>query len=273
MDTIVGDYYLENSRKKNSTLINFGFNTQDYLVYEVLRTKKGKLIFLEDHMERLKNSLSGISIHSNSDTERIQIDLQQLVTLNDNREGNVKILCKIVNRQLYYTAYYIPHEYPPEEMYRQGVKLITYKIERSDPDIKQVHVSEYIRKKIETARIKASAYEVLLKNNTGHITEGSKSNIFLVHNGELYSPPDEYLLPGITRKYVFQIARELMVPIYKKPIGYDEIKKYESAFICGTSPKILPVNTIDSNILQVKNEIIDLIISKYNTIIQEYIGD
>ncbi len=273
MDIISGDFYQENCQTKNSSLLNFKYDTQDYLIYEVLRTTKGVLIFFEDHLERMKNSLDSLGIRKRCDAEYIHNCMEDLIALNGNRTGNVKLLCKMAGNKLYYTVYYIPHEYPSDDLYRKGVKLITNKIERSDPDIKQVHVSEYIRKEIESLKTQASAYEVLLIDRKGFITEGSRSNIFLINNGKLYSPPDESLLPGITRKYVLRIARDKKIQIIKKPIRYNEVNTYESAFICGTSPKILPVNTINNCTLQINNEITYLILKEYNSIIQKYIEE
>ena len=271
MDTIIGEYYHENGLAKQSSGINYKFDTHDYLIYEVLRTTRGVLIFFEDHLERLNNSLKSLGIQKKCDAESLQNSLKELLTLNGNRTGNIKIVCKLTGEKLYFAAYYIPHEYPSVKMYQNGVKLITYEIERTDPDIKQVHVSEYVRNEIELARKRATAYEVLLMDNKGHITEGSRSNFFLIKNEKLFSPPDESLLPGITRKYVLQIARDFDIPIIKIPISYAEINSYESGFICGTSPKILPVNSIDTCRLQVENKITHSIQNKYDSIIQEYI--
>lgn len=271
MDTIIGEYYHENGQAKQSSRINFSFDTQGYLIYEVLRTNRGVLIFLEDHVERLNRSLTSLGIQKKCDTENLQKSLKELLTLNENRTGNIKILCKLTDNELYFAAYYIPHEYPANEMYQNGVKLITYKIERPDPDIKQVHVSEYLRKEIELARKRASAYEVLLIDSKGHITEGSRSNLFLIKNENLYSPPDKSILPGITREYVLQIAWDLNIKVIKNVISYTDIKTYESGFICGTSPKILPINSIDECNLYVENEITHSIQNKYDSIIQEYI--
>lgn len=271
MDIISGDFYQENCQTKNSSLINFKYDTQDYLIYEVLRTTLGVVIFFEDHLERMKNSLVSLGIRKRCDAKNIHNCLKNLIALNGYRTGNVKLLCKIAGDKLYFTSYYIPHEYPSDDLYRKGVKLITYKIERPDPDIKQVHVSEFIRKEIESVKAQAPAYEVLLIDRKGFITEGSRSNIFLINNGKLYSPPDESLLPGITRKYVLRIARDKKIQIIRKPIRHTEISTYESAFICGTSPKILPVNTINNCTLQINNEITYLILKEYNSIIQKYI--
>ncbi len=271
MDIIKGDFYQENCNTKESALINFNYNTANYQIYEVIRTTSGVLLFIEDHLERLSNSLISLGIKINLDKYGIKACLKELVKLNGYKTGNVKLVCRTGNNELQHAAYYIPHAYPTNEMYRYGVSLATYKIERPEPNIKQIHVSEYIRREIKNTRMQTGAYEVLLVDNNGYITEGSKSNIFFVSKGELYSPPEEFILPGITRNYVLKIALREGIEICKTPIRYTEICKYDSAFICGTSSKILPVKKIDNNNLRVNNEINNLILISYNIIIQNYI--
>ncbi len=271
MDTIIGDYYQENFQLKNSSIINFEFNTQGFLIYEVVRVVEGVLLFLEDHLERLHNSLLGLGITKKYNLPELVNSLKSLVSVNENRTGNIKLLCKLQAGELHIVAYYIPIEYPNPEMYRSGVKLVTYAIERPDPNIKQVLISESIRKEIDNTRIKTLAYEVLLINSEGCITEGSKSNIFFVNDGLMFSPPEKVFLNGITRKHVVNIARKKNIRLFTRNISFNEIRNYKSAFICGTSPKILPVNFIEDIPLQVNNETTGTIMDEYDLEIKDYI--
>ena len=271
MDTIIGDYYQEDLQLKNSAKINFQFNTRGFLIYEVFRVTGGVLLFLDDHLERLHRSLLGLGIAKKCNASELINSLKSLVLINENRTGNIKLLCKLQDGELHMVAYYFPHEYPTFEMYRSGIKLVTYAIERPDPNVKQVFISESIRREIENTRIKTLAYEVLLINSKGYITEGSKSNIFFINEGQLFSPPEKVILNGITRRHIVNIARKKNIPMLVRAIGYTEIGNYESAFICGTSPKILPVNSIDDIPLKVNNEITGIIMNEYDLEIQNYI--
>jgi len=271
MDRIVSEFYQENLQIKASSGINFQFDTKNYFIYEVIRTTNGVLLFLEDHLNRMKTGLSGFDLKKNYCESDIRNILLQLLLANRNRIGNIKLLCKIFKKELFYAAYYIAHEYPSEQMYRKGIKLTTYIIERPDPNIKQVVISERIRKTIDNTKIQTSAYEILLVDHNGCITEGSKSNIFFVRDKKLYSPPEDKILKGITRKHVLQIARKNKIGVNFIQIKLLDVNQYDSAFICGTSPKVMPVKSIDSNYLVVNNKITDLILREYDNDIQSYI--
>ena len=51
-------------------------------------------------------------------------------------------------------------------------------------------------------------YEVLLVNRDGVITEGSRSNVFFIKSGEVYTPPTDAVLPGVTRTMIIRILEE-----------------------------------------------------------------
>jgi branched-chain amino acid aminotransferase len=272
MDTIVSEFYLEDFKTKTSSLINYQFNTQNFLIYEVIRTKNGVTLFLEDHLERMKNSLIKLGLGNKFHESEVKKYLEQLVEKNNNQIGNIKLLCSNFQNELFFAAYYIQHEYPTNLMYKRGIKLITFPIERPDPHLKQVIVSEKIRNTIENTRLKESAYEILLIDQRNCITEGSKSNIFFICNGKLFSPPEEKILQGITRKYVLQIARGVGIKINYIEINLSDISHYDSAFICGTSTKIMPVKSIDNNNFEVKNPVTYLLMNEYNQIIKHYIN-
>ena len=271
MDSIVSKFYQENLETKSSAQRNYQFNSQDYLIYEVIRTSEGVALFLEDHLARMRGALSVLTLEKRFHESEVHSCLELLMDTNRNQTGNIKLLCKPFKKQLFYAAYYIPHVYPTDIMYRRGVKLVTYEIERPDPKIKQVLVSERIQSALESSRIRESAYEILLIDQSGCITEGSKSNIFFIRDGRMYSPPENKILSGITRKHILQIAGKNNIDVNFHEILLSGINQYDSAFICGTSPKIMPVKRINRCNFKVRNPITDLLLKEYNSEIQQYI--
>jgi branched-chain amino acid aminotransferase len=270
MDTIVGNYYVIDNKLLNSIEINFQFNNSEYLIYEVIRTSNGVLLFLEDHLERLYNSIKKLNLEKNYNEKNVVSLLRLLVKENTRLEGNIKLLCKTVNHKMIYAAYYIPHFYPSEEMYRHGVKLITYEIERNDPQIKQVKINEKINEAIKYALQNTGAFEALLINHEGHITECSKSNFFLINGNFLYSAPEESILKGITRNYVLKIAKQLGFENKPSFIKIENIENYEAAFICGTSPKVMPVKAIDGIEFNVGHKTLQSIKLHFDKLLADY---
>jgi branched-chain amino acid aminotransferase len=115
-------------------------------------------------------------------------------------------------------------------------------------------------------------YEVLLVNEDGLITEGSRSNIFFIENDQLITPPENLVLAGITRNLVIQVCQDENIPFAEKNLTYPELSGCSAAFITGTSPKVLPVNKIDDFRFHTGNPIMLAIIRKYNEMIGEYLA-
>jgi branched-chain amino acid aminotransferase len=115
-------------------------------------------------------------------------------------------------------------------------------------------------------------FEILLSDDQGRITEGSKSNIFFVSGRKLITAPRHLVLPGITRQKVIEIAEALGVRISYKSLFYSDLNLMEGAFLTGTSPKVLPVCQVDEVEFSVKSELIKQIMKRYNELIEAEIG-
>lgn len=76
----------------------------------------------------------------------------------------------------------------------------------------------------------------------GFITEGSRSNIFIVADDTLYTHPEsKYILSGITRKNILRIARESGIKVIEESFPEKDLAGIREAFICNTSAEITPV--------------------------------
>jgi branched-chain amino acid aminotransferase len=272
MDTIINSYYIIDNKIFKSYNINSKFDSSDYILYEVLRTTNGILIFLEDHLDRLKSALRKIGLQELYKEEEVKKNLNKLLHANNNQEGNIKLLCKKCDSNLQYALYYIPHAYPNEKAYEEGVDMSTFTIERTNPGIKQIKTNDYIKQKLEGTSAIKNVYDVLLINKQGLITEGSKSNFFLVRGEKIYSSKESLILPGITRKYVIDAANNLKIEIVEKELKLEGIRNFEAAFLSGTSPKVLPVKKIDNYQFITNHPVFIMIRDRFNEIYNSYIN-
>jgi branched-chain amino acid aminotransferase len=271
MDKIVGEYYVIDNVLFKSDNINYKFKNIDYQFYEVLRTANGTILFLDDHIQRLKYALADFGYSEYFSNNEIILSLSLIIKQNNYREGNIKLLCRFDNTKLSYGCYYIPHSYPPDELYRNGIKIRSLVIERNQPNLKQVQVNEFIKVAANEILNLGDYYEVLLVTQEGIITEGSKSNFFLIKDNVFYSAPENLILKGITRKYVLNLIHQTGFGYLEKTITQKELNNYESAFICGTSPKILPVKDIDGYLFDVNNKQLREIMKKYHELLNQMI--
>lgn len=240
---------------------------REKIIYEVLRVINGKPIFLEDHVRRMENSFKLIGEEFLLSYEEISNQIYELIKNQGKLEGNIKITYEVYGKEL--KIFFIEHSYPSKEMYENGVKTILYFGERENPNAKIVN--DNFREKVNKEIRENNAYEAILIDSKGYITEGSKSNIFMVKGNKLLTSPVDAVLPGITRGEVISLAKKLEIEVEEIEYKYLDINELDGMFISGTSPKILPINQVNDVNLNVNNEIIRKLMMAYDNEINEYI--
>ena len=80
----------------------------------------------------------------------------------------------------------------------------------------------------------------------GNIAEGSGQNLFLVHDGTLYTNDEKSsILPGITRDTVIKLAQDLGLPVRIADLTLDQLKTADEAFFTGTASEVTPIREVD----------------------------
>lgn len=99
--------------------------------------------------------------------------------------------------------------------------------------------------------IAIGADEALLVSSTGELLEGSASNVFVVREGEVLTPPlASRILPGVTRALVLQLCAELGVPARECVLQAGGLRECESLFLTNSVQEVLPVATLDGRALR-----------------------
>ena len=240
---------------------------EDKIIYEVLRIIKSKPLFLEMHLSRMKNSFDLINKKMPFDENYISNKIKELIKNEEKTQGNIKITYSMKNKEL--KVFFIPHSYPTDEMYCNGVKTILYFGERTNPNAKIVN--DEFRSKVNEQIKEKNAYEAILVDRNGFITEGSRSNIFAVKDNTIITSPLKSVLPGVTRSVIIDIINENKFQFEEREINYKEIDNLDGMFISGTSPKILPINCVNQIKINEKNKIILDLMNKYNDKVNNYI--
>lgn len=231
----------------------------------MLRVTKGIALFLEDHLERFHRSakMAGNSIPFSPG--QIESLLNELIKQNNISDGNVLLSWKENLK-----AFFIPHKYPAEEMYSTGVSCGLLKAERDNPNVKIFQTT--VRMQADKMFEENAFYEVLLVNNANCITEGSRSNIFFIEGDKIITPPAQKVLMGITRQKTMELACSLGIPVLEENVSVASLRFFKSAFITGTSPKILPVKQIDKFSFRVRNKIVGALVKSYDELIESYVS-
>ncbi|NLE34877.1 MAG: hypothetical protein GX622_07225 [Bacteroidales bacterium] len=244
----------------------------DVSFYEVIRTREGVPLFFDDHMKRLADGILTRYNFSSDIAEEVRIGMNALVSHERHDEINMRVTVTFTGQKYSLHICYIPSSYPSVEMVREGVPLILYRAERLSPEVKILNrtLRHAINKEIERRK----AFEALLVNHRGLITEGSRSNIFFIsRDGIIHTAPDSMVLSGITRKYVTEIIRDERMPLVHEPVRISETGGYRSAFITGTSPMVLAVKSIEGARFDVSDPVIIKLRDTYCRLTEQSILD
>jgi len=245
------------------------FCQNDDYIYEVFRVQASTPLFLEDHFTRLQQSLHLTFGHEKLDFNRIQEHVLKLIHLNKLDEGKIQLNLINKGKELEERIEQIPHHFPSASLYKKGVEVFTAKLERQSPTAKQGNTTT--RHEADKLLASTRAYEILLTNRAGHITEGSRTNFFYKLNGNIYTPPVKEALPGVTRKHVLDIAKDLGLIIEERFLLQSETNQVEGLFLTGTSPRILPVSKLNNRPVKVDSLEIQCLMNTFEKRVTQYI--
>lgn len=237
-----------------------------YRIFTACRTIRGKIFRLEDHLERLYHSASGIYMEPPLAREELRQLLAAL--LEENRNAGVKgdLLIYVIfsgglagstmkqsgsGAHLYIAVRELVS--PPPECYENGVGLATFPHQRMYPDVKLLNYVGAIlaHQTVVPAR---DAFDVLFvfPPDRQTILEGSTFTVFFVDSeGDIFTPPlDGRILDSITRRVVFEIIAERPeMRIREEPVTLDQLPTFSEAFLASTTRNLLPVVRIDDRMI------------------------
>lgn len=262
-------YFIVNRNLQPVKAASYLYPSNAFIIYEIIRVIDGVFLFLEDHLFRLQNSANLTKHTIPLDSKNILERLCLLIKSNHCLTGNVRLEFVYCNNHCDFLAGFVPHSYPPPDLYNRGITVVPLTAIRSNPNAK-VYYRE-LREKIDKILADNTVYEVILVNDKGMITEGSRSNFFAVAGDSLYTPPLHQVLPGVTRKQILAIAAEADIPVFEEPLPLKHIVRYEGLFIIGTSPKILPIAVFGSYSFNPLHPLIIRLRRLYDQRIDQYI--
>ncbi|MEH2953034.1 aminotransferase class IV [Candidatus Merdisoma sp. JLR.KK011] len=114
-----------------------------------------------------------------------------------------------------------------------------------DPKVKNRSRIHYLMANMQVSNYEGSRNWALLLDTDNHVAEGTGDNFFIVKNGILLTPEPRNILRGISREYVFEIAKDLGIEYQECNLDVYDVVNADEAFMTGTPFCILPVTTID----------------------------
>lgn len=267
----VGDFYILNG----SIMTVDGMQEVDAekykIVYEVIRIIDNVPLYLEDHYQRLLNSLKMLGLPLNLSMSELKIEITKLVHENKLQNCNAKLIMYHQDGKQNYMIYISKSYYPSLEEVEAGIHTSLFQWVRNDPNAKVLNAK--YKEEVSRRMADNNAFELLLVNEEGKITEGSKSNSFFIKGSKAYTAPGNLVLKGITRQYILEACRRVGVQVVEALIAVDDLKNIDGLFISGTSIKVLPVASVDSMKFNSSyNPTIVAIRDEFDRMIKDYIS-
>lgn len=238
-------------------------------LYEVIRIIDGQPLFIEKHLERLHNTsrLTGFDIWQT--VNEILLTIYKLIDYNEVEIGNIKLIFNYQKSERNFIAYFVKHNYPKSEQYKLGVDTDLFYAERHIPNAKIINKN--LRNTTNEFIAKHNLYEVLLVDRNGFITEGSRSNVFMIQDNEIFTSPATDVLQGIARSNVIEICKNRSFDIIERKVHIDEIPDMDGIFLTGTSPQVLPVIRVGDFIYNSESIILHDIMVDFRKLVKTYI--
>ena len=263
-----GKFYRKNFKTFSVDNFSDPFTSGGMCIYEVVRTDDGIPLFLEDHIERLTKSFEIAGKIPLPDPEVVKNEILFLSEINGIKDGLIRIVHCFTDNGSDIYLFNNKVNFPSVNDYETGVACELMSAERHDPEAK-IYIPS-VREKANNIIQGHKVYETILVNAENRITEGSRSNVFFIKDNTVVTAPDDAVLHGITRKKVLEIIDKLSIPLKYDLLRVDDLEATESVFLTGTTPKVLPVRSINGHTFDTSNELIFKILNEYNRIIQEY---
>ena len=223
-------------------------------VYEVIRTYRGVPYQLEAHLTRLARSVRAIELvnpYASSEWARY---ITQAIDLADYPESKIylQITRGVAPRDHAFPSSALPtavltvREMRPlgPALAANGVSAVTLEdIRWGRCDIKSTNLLPNLLAR-QRAKV-AGAYEAIL-HRADNVTEGSVSNVMIVRDDTVITPPDgPYILSGVTRSVVLDLARKNGIVVQERSLSLAELCAANEVFLTGTTVEILPVVSLD----------------------------
>ena len=241
-------------------------------VWEGLRVHKGKLGFLDRHLDRLFEGAKAIAMDIGVSREQLTKRLYETLDANQMSDGvHVRLM---VTRGVRSTPYQDPRvvvgrptivvipEYkePDPALYERGLKLFTVHVRRGDPAVQDQKINSHSKLNCILASIQATqagADEALMLDPHGFVATCNSTHFFIVRNGEVWTSSGRYCLGGITRGLALEVAREAGIPAIEKDFSLTDVYGADEAFVTGTFAGIVPVREVDGRKLTCRGPMVE----------------
>ena len=238
-------------------------------VWEGIRLHKSKLVFIDDHLDRLFQSAAGISLDINMSRKKIIDEIFAVLEKNSmNDDVHIRLIITRGNKITPYQNpnanigkinYVIIPEFKKADpqIYTNGIKIGRVQNIRPNDHILNPHYNTLSKLNCILASIEANKLgydEGIMNDLNDNISTCNSTNLFFIKKNEIITSSGNYCLNGITREKVIDICQMMDIPLKKYDFKFDDIIDCDEAFVTGTFGGIIPVKKLEQRQLKSTND-------------------
>jgi len=241
-------------------------------VWEGLRVHKGRIAFLDRHLDRLFEGAKALAMDLGLSRDELTERLYGTLDANEMDEGvHIRLM---VTRGMRSTPYQDPRvvvtpatvviipEYkePDPAIYERGLKLFTVHVRRGDPAVQDQKINSHSKLNCILASVQATqagADEALMLDPLGFVATCNSTHFFIVRKGEVWTSSGKYCLGGITRGVALEVARDAGIAAIEKDFSLTDVYGADEAFVTGTFAGIVPVREVDGRQLTCRGPMVE----------------
>jgi len=226
-------------------------------LFETMRSHNGVVFALTDHLDRLFASADVLSINNPYDRDYIAEAVNKVLRVNKLTDARLRLTLtngpmaeseeQRKSTLLITAAKFRP--YPPE-YYKKGVMVVLcpFKQNPIDPASGRKTTSYFSRMIALNLAHQKKAAEAIWFTVDNRLAEGCISNVFLVKDSVLYTPPiNTPVLPGVARKTVCLLAKQNSIKLTEKDLSIDDLLGADEIFLTNVIMQVMPITRVENH--------------------------
>ncbi len=243
-------------------------------LFETMRAYNNKIIYLDEHLKRIKNSSKLIKLTFPYSLERLKEIIKKSVKINGFRDSYVRLtLCKGLEDKTATLVWVRKYHPPSYKKYKTGFRVSISRFRQNEGSyLARLKTNNYLLYQLTYLEAKDKNFdEAVILNNRGYITEASRANLFFIKDKEIFTPSLECgCLEGITRKVIFDLAKKYNIKINEGRFTIKDLYESDGAFLTNSLIGVMPLASLErKNIGKDKcQRLTKFFIAKYNSLLK-----
>jgi branched-chain amino acid aminotransferase len=232
-------------------------------VFEGIRFYNDRVFRLDEHIDRLWDSSRSIALDLPMSKSELIAATLETIRQNDLHDGYIRLIvtrgpgslglspdsCRRPSVIIIAATIALY----PEDLYHKGLTMVTCATRRTssaalNPRVKSLNYLNNIMAKLEAQN--AGAGEGLMLNEQGYVAECTGDNIFILKQGQIFTPHlNSGILEGVTRAVVFELAERLQIRTIECELSRYDVYNAEECFLTGTAAEVIPAVQLDRRLI------------------------